>query len=132
VVVDTSAILAVLFVEQDQFIFAEALAGHGRKFITPLNALEADIVVQARKGDDGKKNLDLFFYHSGLDIIPFDKGMHQLAFEAWKQYGKGRHPASLNMGDCCAYALAKYLNEPLLFKGDDFTKTDIKPAVPFS
>ncbi|MFI3219431.1 MAG: type II toxin-antitoxin system VapC family toxin [Methylococcales bacterium] len=63
-----------------------------------------------------------------LTIIAFDEQQAKLARIAWRQYGKGRHPAKLNFGDCCSYALAKYLNQPLLFKGDDFSKTDLTQA----
>lgn len=124
-VVDTSALLAVLFAEEDRDLYIKALAGKERKFMTPINALEADIVVQARKGEKGHDILERFFYNTAIDVIPFDQTMRQLAFEAWLKFGKGRNPASLNMGDCCAYALSAYLKEPLLYKGNDFSRTDV-------
>lgn len=124
-VVDTSAILAVLFAEKDRELYIQALAGISRKYMTPMNALEADIVVQARKGEEGHNILERFFYNVEIDVLPFDQSMRKLAFEAWLKFGKGRNPASLNMGDCCAYALSSYLKEPLLFKGNDFSQTDI-------
>jgi ribonuclease VapC len=124
-VVDTSAVLAVLFREDDCEYYAGILAREERKVMSPFNALEADIVIQARKGGEGYKALEQLFYHSGIEVLPFDSAMHTLALEAWLKYGKGRHPAALNMGDCCAYAQATYLKEPLLFKGNDFTQTDI-------
>ncbi len=124
-VIDTSAILSVLFGEDDMAFYTSHLVKDGRKVMTPLNALEADIVVEARKGQEGRKELDLFLYHCAIEVLPFDNAMRTLAAEAWRQYGKGRHPAGLNMGDCCSYALAKYLMEPLLFKGEDFSRTDI-------
>jgi ribonuclease VapC len=124
-VVDTSAVLAVLFAEEDRELYIKALAGKDRKFMTPLNALEADIVVQARKGEEGHNILERFFYNTEIDVLPFDQTMRKLAFEAWLKFGKGRNPASLNMGDCCAYALSVYLKEPLLYKGNDFSRTDV-------
>jgi ribonuclease VapC len=125
-VVDTSALLAVLFQEEDGDFYAEKLAITERKLIAPFNALEAEIVLEARKGDEGRRELDLLFYHSMIDIVPFDRAMTSLAAEAWRQFGKGHHPAGLNLGDCCAYALSVYTREPLLFKGDDFDQTDVK------
>ena len=127
-IVDTSALLAVLFQEEDAEYYAEKLASGERKLITPFNALEAEIVLEARKGSEGRRELDLLFYHSMIDITPFDRAMTSLAAEAWRRFGKGNHPAGLNLGDCCAYALSVYTQEPLLFKGDDFAKTDVQAA----
>jgi ribonuclease VapC len=128
VVVDTSALLAVLFQEADADFYAEKLASGDRKLITPFNALEAEIVLEARKGSEGRRELDLLFYHSMIDIVPFDRAMSSLGAEAWRRFGKGNHPAGLNLGDCCAYALSVYTHEPLLFKGEDFAKTDVQAA----
>ena len=126
-VVDTSAILAVLFGEEDGALYLDALAEPDRKFMSPFNMLEADIVVHARKGEEGHALLERFIYNCGIETIPFNSAARQLTYEAWQRYGKGRHPASLNMGDCCAYAAARQLRQPLLFKGNDFGKTDIRP-----
>lgn len=123
-VVDTSALLAVLFQEEDAEVYAKHLSSGERKLITPFNALEADIVLEARKGGDGKRELDLLLHTCGTEVVPFDHAMRVLAFEAWKKYGKGRHAAGLNLGDCCSYALAVYTGEALLYKGEDFSKTD--------
>jgi ribonuclease VapC len=123
-VVDTSALLAVLFQEEDAEYFAERFASGERKIMTPFNALEADIVVESRKGGDGKRELDLLMYKSAVEVVPFDHAMRVLAAEAWKKYGKSRHSAGLNLGDCCAYALSMYTREPLLYKGGDFGRTD--------
>jgi len=124
-IVDTSALLAVLFAEIDSDIFAEHLAQDEDKFMTPFNALEADIVVGARKGQNGRRELELLLHKSRIEVLPFTNDMRVLAAEAWQRYGKGRHPAGLNMGDCCAYALASFMNDTLLFKGEDFTHTDV-------
>lgn len=125
IVVDTSAILAVLFQEEDAEYFEKKLALSEEKCISPFNALEADIVIEARKGGAGRRELELLFFRSRIDVLPFNNAMRVLASEAWRRFGKSRHPASLNLGDCCAYALARHLNEPLLCKGDDFKQTDI-------
>ena len=128
-VIDTSALLAVLLNESDRTLYETKFAVDGKKYLNTVNKLEADIVMTARFGDKGKEKLDTFLFYSEIEILPFIRGMEELAFQAWLKYGKGRHKASLNMGDCCAYATAKSLNEPLLFKGDDFTWTDIKGVI---
>lgn len=128
-VVDASAILAVLLKEEDRIIYIKRLVEDYRKFISPINALEADLVITSKFGAPGKAHLDNFMFHCKIDIVPFTHGMQELAFDAWERYGKGRNEAKLNMGDCCAYALSKALNEPLLFKSNDFTKTDVKAVL---
>ena len=128
-VVDTSAVLAVLLNEDDGLTYKQEFARELRKYMSSFNALEADIVITARFGVKGKELLDRFMFHSGIEIIPFSGGMTELAYEAWKRYGKSRHKAGLNMGDCCSYALARELNKPLLYKGGDFSLTDIEPVV---
>ncbi|MFP4268520.1 MAG: type II toxin-antitoxin system VapC family toxin [Spirochaetaceae bacterium] len=125
-VIDTSALLAVLFQEGEADAIARLLASDERKIMTPFNALEADIVVEARKGPAGQRELELLLHASGIEILPFTGDMRILAAEAWRCYGKGRHAAGLNIGDCCAYAVSSFFSEPLLFKGEDFSKTDVK------
>jgi ribonuclease VapC len=128
-VVDTSALLSVLFQEEDAEYFEEKLAFSEEKYISPFNALEADIVIEARKGSAGRRELELLFYRSQIDVLPFNNALRVLASEAWRRFGKSRHPAGLNLGDCCAYALSRHLCEPLLCKGEDFTQTDITRVV---
>jgi ribonuclease VapC len=125
VVVDTSAVSAILFGETDSERFISALASSGRKFMSAVNRLESAIVVEARKGEGGAKALAQLLAVSEIEILPFDSSQAEIALGAWRRYGKGRHPAGLNLGDCASYALSATLNRPLLFKGDDFTKTDI-------
>ncbi len=125
-IIDTSAILAVLLGEDDRDNYIYHLSGKEKKLISPFNALEADIVIQARKGEKGHQILERFMYNCDIQVVPFDAAMRRLAYEGWLKFGKGRHPASLNLGDCCSYALSKYMNEPLLFKGNDFTQTDVR------
>jgi ribonuclease VapC len=128
-VVDSSAILAVLFKEPERDALATAIADAGTRLLSSVNALEAAIVVAARKGPSGVRELDLFLHHAGIEVVSFTQAHLGLAREAWERYGKGRHAAGLNLGDCCAYALARHSVEPLLFKGEDFGRTDVARAV---
>ncbi len=128
-VIDTSALIAILFGEPEALSFTRVLAGETLKLISSFNALEAGIVVEARKGEAGGREFDLLMHRAQIEIVAMNADQAELARAAWRKYGKGNHPAGLNIGDCCAYALAKYSGEPLLFKGDDFSQTDIQPAV---
>jgi ribonuclease VapC len=128
-VIDSSAILAVLFKEPERDAFATAIAVSGQRLVSSVNALEAAIVVAARKGPSGVRELDLFFHRAGIEIVSFTAAQLGLAREAWERYGKGHHTAGLNLGDCCAYALARHSGEPLLFKGEDFGRTDVPRVV---
>ena len=128
-IVDSSAVLAILFKEPERDVFATALSEAGVRLVSSVNAFEAAVVVSSRKGPSGIRELDLLFHHAGLEIVSFTESHLRLAREAYERYGKGRHPAGLNLGDCCAYALARHSGETLLFKGDDFTRTDVVPAV---
>ena len=128
-VVDSSAILAVLFREPERDAFAAAIANAGTRLVSSVNALEAAIVVAARKGPSGLRELDLFFHHAAIEVVSFTEQHLGLARTAWARYGRGRHPADLNLGDCCSYALALHSGEPLLFKGEDFSHTDVPRVV---
>jgi ribonuclease VapC len=128
-VVDSSALAAVLFGEADGIRYMEALAAPGRALISSVNYLEIGMVAEARKGETGAKALARLMAVAGLDVVAFDAGLAEVALDAFRRYGKGRHPAGLNLGDCAAYALAKVANQPLLFKGGDFSKTDIAEAI---
>jgi ribonuclease VapC len=125
-VVDTSAIMAVLLGEPDAELFARALAGDEKRVISAFTALESAIVIEAKKGDAGGRELDLLLHYARVEIVAMDPAQSELARIAWRTYGKGSHSAGLNIGDCCSYALSKYSGEPLLCKGEDFSKTDIK------
>lgn len=128
-IVDSSAVLAILFKEPERDVFATALSEAGVRLVSSVNAFEAAVVVSLRKGPSGIRELDLLFHHAGVEIVSFTESHLRLAREAYERYGKGRHPAGLNLGDCCAYALARHSGETLLFKGDDFPRTDVVPAV---
>jgi ribonuclease VapC len=123
-VVDSSALIAILLGEPDADRFARAIAGDPKRLTSSVSALETAIVIEAKKGEPGSRELDLLFHRTGIQVVPFDADQVDVARFAWRTYGKGRHPASLNLGDCCTYALSKSSHEPILFKGDDFAKTD--------
>jgi len=86
------------------------------------------MVIESRKGEAGGRELDLLLYRVRIEVVTVDYDQAEMARLAWRRFGKGRHPAALNYGDCFAYALAKSRQAPLLFTGDDFTKTDIEPV----
>ncbi len=123
-VIDSSAILAVLFGEAEAEEFIAALTSPERKFISSVNKLETMIVVESRKGELGTKVLGKLLAAADIETLPFDSSQAEIAMAAWRRYEKGIHPASLNLGDCAAYALAATLNDSILCKGDDFRKTD--------
>jgi ribonuclease VapC len=128
-VIDSSAVLAILFAESDDVAFAEAIDADTTRMMSAVSVLEASIVVEARKGPAGGRELDLLLHRGRIDVVPFNAHQLELARDAYRRYGKGYHRARLNFGDCCAYALAFASGEPLLFKGDDFTHTDIANAL---
>jgi len=128
-VIDTSALLALLLSEPEARAIAEAIAADPRRLLSAFTALEAAVVVEAKKGEAAGREFDLLAQKAGFDVVPLDAGQAELARSAWRRYGKGRHPAGLNIGDCCSYALARFTGEPLLFKGNDFARTDAR-AVP--
>ncbi len=129
-VIDTSALLAILFQEPEAERFARAIAHSARRLLSAATLLETGIVLQARHGDEGARDLDLLVLKLGVEIAPVTERQVGIARRAYRRYGKGQHnPAGLNFGDCFAYALAKDAGEPLLFKGVDFSRTDVAPAV---
>jgi len=124
-VIDTSALIGILFGEPEAEALSRKIANDPERLISTFTALETAIVIEAKKGSTGSHELDLMLHHSKIKIVPMNVRQFEIARIAWRTYGKGRHPAGLNIGDCCSYALAKYSGEPLLFKGNDFSKTDI-------
>ncbi len=126
-VIDTSAIAAILFDEPERVVFNQKIAAVPG-YISAPTLVECSLVVEARKQSLGRAELELFVSTAALTVVPFDSAQAELAILAWRTYGKGRHSANLNFGDCFSYALAKFRNEPLLFKGNDFSKTDVAIA----
>ena len=129
-VIDTSALIAILLAEPEAHAIARAIAAEPRRLLSAFSALEAGFVIEARRGEPGGQELDLLLHRCQIQTVSMNAEQADLARRAWRTYGKGRHPAGLNLGDCCSYALSKYASEPLLFKGDDFSKTDLA-AVPY-
>ena len=125
-VIDTSAIAAILFDEPDAAELEGKIADDPVRLMSAATFLEATIVIEARLGDPGGREFDLWLHRAEVEIFPVDAEQADIARRAWRRYGWGRHPAGLNYGDCFSYALAATHDEPLLFKGDDFTKTDVK------
>ena len=128
-VIDSSALIAILLGEPEALAFTRSIADASRRLLGAFNALETGIVVEARKGEVGGREFDLLIHRAQIEIVALNDDQAELARAAWRKYGKGNHPAGLNIGDCCAYALAKYSGEPLLFKGSDFSQTDIQAAI---
>jgi ribonuclease VapC len=124
-IVDSSALLAVLQLEPEAEAVSQALLqGHPRR-LSAASFVETSIVVEARHADAGIRELDNLLHRAAIEIVAVDEQQARLAREAFRHFGKGRHKAGLNFGDCFAYALAKSLAEPLLCTGKDFRETDI-------
>jgi ribonuclease VapC len=124
-VIDTSAVAAILFGEPEQDELIGKIAAAPNRVISAGTLIEASIIVEVRFGEAGGRELDLFLHRAHVDTVATDQEQVVLARAAWRRYGRGRHPAGLNFGDLFAYALARSRGEPLLFKGDDFSKTDV-------
>lgn len=124
-VIDTSALLAILQDEPERRAFNEAIEAADTRAMSMANFVETSIVVESRYGADGIRDLDLFIERAAIELVDVTLPQGHAARRAFARYGKGRHPAGLNFGDCFAYALATERSEPLLFKGDDFDKTDV-------
>ncbi|MGE7469733.1 type II toxin-antitoxin system VapC family toxin [Bosea sp. NPDC003192] len=127
IVIETSAVVACLTDEPEAAEFARRIALARRRLMSSVNLLEARLVLVFSKGIPAEI-VDDFLANENIEVIAFDEPLSNLAFDAYRRYGKGRHPAKLNMGDCAAYALAKSRGWPLLYKGEDFTQTDIERA----
>lgn len=128
-IVDSSALLAILFNESDAETFARAITGAATCRISAATFVEVAIVVEAQTRADGSRQFDAFFRRAGIVIEPVTEEHAHIARQAYTDFGKGRHRAGLNFGDCFAYALAKATGETLLFKEEDFPKTDISSAI---
>jgi ribonuclease VapC len=129
IVIDSSALIAMLQDEPERAQFASIIARASQKFVCAVTFLETGMVAYSRRGDPGLAALGEIVAEAEIEIVPFDRALAKLALAAFERYGKGNHPkARLNLGDCAAYALAKAKNVPLLYKGADFANTDIAPA----
>jgi ribonuclease VapC len=129
-IVDTSAIVAILRDEPESEACAGAIAGARTRRVSAVNYVEAAAVIDGSRNPIASRRFDDFFREAGLLIEPVTEGQARIAREAYRDFGKGKgHAAGLNFGDCFAYALAKEKNEPLLFKGNDFRHTDLTPVL---
>ncbi len=124
-VIDTSALVAILTDEPERRAFNEAIEAADRRRMSAATLVETSIVVESRYGAAGLHDLDRLVERAGIEIVPLDREQAEEARRAFTLFGKGRHPAALNFGDCFSYALARVLGEPLLCKGDDFPRTDV-------
>jgi ribonuclease VapC len=127
-IVDTSALVAILYREAEAASFVGLIHEAETARISVANYVELSMVVESQLGPDGMRQAEAFFRRAGIIIEPVTVEHGELARQAFLDFGKGRHKASLNFGDCFAYALAKASGEPLLFKGNDFSQTDVLPA----
>lgn len=127
-VIDTSAVVAILRNEPETTRLEKALVSDPIRLVPATCVLEARMVLVSRRGEHALAEIDLWLRKIEADIIPIDSELVDLATQAWLTYGKGRHAAALNFADCLSYALAKRTDEPLLFIGKDFAQTDIEAA----
>ena len=130
IVIDTSALIAILNCESERTVFYEAIAAADRRLVSAVTYQEAGQVLISKRGVNGLYDLEDFLALIKAEIVPHDMNLATVALEAFRRYGKGIDPkARLNYCDCAVYALAKAMNAPLLFKGDDFAETDLLAAV---
>jgi ribonuclease VapC len=128
-VVDTSAVLAILLHERDAGVFAGAIENADERRISAANYLEAAVVIDSRGDAVARREFDRFFERAGIVVEAVTLEQARIARLAYQDFGKGRHRAGLNFGDCLAYALARALDQPLLYKGRDFSRTDVLSAL---
>lgn len=128
-IIDSSALVAILSEEVEAFTFNDMIFANSSRLLSAASYLEISIVCDNGKSPELGKELDIYLRSANIQIHPVDAEQANIAREAYRRYGKGNHEARLNFGDCFAYALSKTTGEPLLFKGDDFRKTDVRVAV---
>jgi ribonuclease VapC len=128
-VIDTSALIAMLFAEPERDVFSRSIGSDPVRLVSAVSKLEAGMVAVGRRGAAASHELDRLLRDLSIQIVPFDERQADIARDAFARYGKGRHQAGLNFGDCAAYALAIAEAEPLLFKGTDFGATDVEVVV---
>jgi len=127
--VDTSALVAILLREPDAGRFERALADAPIRLISAVTRVELSFVIEGRKGEAGRVDLERLLQVAAIELVNVTSEQVHIAIDAFRRFGKGRHRAALNIGDCFAYVLASATGHPRLFKGDDFIHTDIRPAV---
>ena len=128
-VIDTSAIVSILFNEIDAALYARTLRAGSPRLLSVVTRVELSCVIEGRKGENGRIKLERLLGAFEHEIVGVTSQHATLAIQAFRTYGKGRHPAALNIGDCFSYALARATGFPLLFKGDDFSRTDLQSAL---
>ncbi len=124
-VIDSSAFIAILLGEPEAAGMVALIAKAPKRLTSAFTILETGIVIEARKGEIGYREFSLLLHKAKIETVSLTAEHTEIALSAWRKYGKGRHPAKLNIGDCCSYALARYSGEELLFKGNDFSQTDV-------
>lgn len=128
-VIDASVLVAILTDEPDAPRYEEAIERDLTRLVSSATVLETSMVIESRVGEPGGRELDLLIHRARIAVIPFDEEQLALARDAFRRYGRGRHPAALNFGDCFSYALSIARGEPLLYKGNDFAQTDVTSAI---
>lgn len=124
-VIDTSALVAIMQGEPERRAFLEAIEAADSRRLSVATFVEISIVLESRHGAEGTHDLDRFIAYAGIEVVPVDAEQGEVARVAFRRFGKGRHRASLNFGDCFSYALAMLFGKPLLCKGDDFRHSDV-------
>ena len=125
-IVDSSVLVAIVLGESDAEALLTRLTSHEQPVrVSAVSLVESSIVVEARQGPDAARDLQLLLTGVGAEVIPVTEDQAVLAVAAWRRFGKGRHPAALNLGDCFTYTLARAVDEAMLFKGEDFAQTDV-------
>jgi ribonuclease VapC len=128
VIIDTSAIVSILLKEPEHERLVDLLVGDLRPAVSSATLTETGIVLSARMKEDARGLLARFLREAEIDVVPFGESHYSAAVDAWLRFGKGRHPAALNFGDCLSYATASLAGEPLLCVGEDFRRTDLALA----
>ncbi len=128
-VVDTSALVSILLREADADLFNRTLADAPIRLMSAVTRVELSFVIEERYGDRGRADVERLLNAARIEIAAVTPQQAEIAIDAFRRFGRGRHRAALNIGDCFSYALAKAIDQPLLFKGDDFNRTDIRPAL---
>ena len=124
-VIDSSALVAIFLNEPERQAFLDHILTADKRLISAANVVESGIVLESRRGETAAREFDLFLHHASIDIVAFDATQAEHARTAYRLYGKGRHPAGLNFGDCFTYALAKVSGEAVLAKGEEFAKAGL-------